>query len=107
MVKFRSQAAAVAQYVHSHATRIAFALFGLLLLGASTVPASAQTGTTTVTYGLGQNGAPAATDYYNAANGFSSAIGPILTAILPVLLLMLAIWQGPRIIKALVMRFSH
>jgi hypothetical protein len=93
--------------VKSNLSRYAFVAFGaLLLLGALTVPASAQSGTT-VTYGLGQNGAPAATDYYNAANGFSSSIGPILTAILPVLLLMLAIWNGPRIIKGLVTKFSR
>ena len=81
----------------------AFAL--VAMAGLSPIGAHAQT--TTVTYGLGQDGAPAAADYAAAAAGFSSSIGPILQATLPLLLLMLAIWQGPRLVKSLVMRFSR
>jgi len=77
----------------------AFSVLGMAL----TVAANAQTGTG---YGLGANGAPAAGDYLTAGNGFASAIGPILTTLLPLLLGMLAVWQGPRIVKTLVKKFS-
>ena len=61
-----------------------------LALGAvSAIPAHA-TGATTPTYGLGTDGAPAATDYYSAAEGFHQTLAPLLTAILPVLVLILA-----------------
>lgn len=57
-------------------------------------------------YGLGTDGGPVGTDYLSAGSGFASNLGPILKSTLPLMLGMLAVWQGPRIIKSLVKRFS-
>jgi hypothetical protein len=67
--------------------------------------AHAQSGS--FTYGLGQDGAPAATDYTGAVTGFNTSTAPILTALLPILALMMAVWQGPRIGKKLITTFIH
>jgi len=81
---------------------MAFVLFAGL---ASVVAAHAQTtgGTST----LGADGGPTGADYLSAGSGFANNIGPILKSVLPLMLGMLAVWQGPRIIKGLVQRFSH
>lgn len=58
-------------------------------------------------YALGTDGGPVSSDYLAAGSGFANNLGPILKACLPLLLGMLAVWQGPRIIKSLVQRFSR
>lgn len=72
---------------------------------ASILPALAQTGGQT--YGLGQGGSPSGTDYTGAAMGFNTSLSPLLTAILPTLVVILAIFQGPRVLKKLVTMMAH
>lgn len=81
---------------------LAFALFAFALTVVMSSPASAQTSGGGQTYGLGQGGSPAASDYLNAAMGFNTSLAPILTAILPVLVVILAVWKGPVIFKKLI-----
>jgi hypothetical protein len=81
---------------------VAFAMFAMALTVLLPSPASAQTAGGGQTYGLGQAGSPAASDYLSAAQGFNSSLAPLLTAILPVLVVILAIWKGPMIFKKLV-----
>jgi len=80
---------------------LAFALFALALTVVMSPPANAQA-SGGQTYGLGQGGSPAASDYLNAAMGFNTSLAPILTAILPVLVVILAVWKGPVIFKKLI-----
>lgn len=85
------------------ATRVATVGF---VAAASVLPALAQTNSQQ-TYGLGQGGSPAATDYTGAAMGFNTSLSPLLTAILPTLVVILAIFQGPRVLKKLVTMMAH
>ena len=55
----------------------------------------------------GNNGQPGYCAYYLAAKGAMAATDPVLTVLIPVLLLMLAIWQGPAIIKRLALHYSQ
>lgn len=82
----------------------ALALLAFVLMAAH--PAMAQT-TGSSAYGLGQNGAPAAADFTNATQGFSASISPMLTAILPYLIGILAVWKLPWLLKKLVSGFTH
>lgn len=53
-------------------------------------------------YGLGaQGGGPQATDYQLAAQGFNASLSPMLVALLPVFVVILAIWMGPALLKKL------
>jgi uncharacterized protein YceK len=59
------------------------------------------------TAGAGLNGSPDFCEMYTSASGFLGSVVPILQVVLPVLLLMLAIWKGPMIIRLLSRRFSR
>jgi hypothetical protein len=62
--------------------------------------ATANDGTSAgVTYGLGELGGPAATDYQTGGSGFLQSLAPILVALIPVMCLGLAIFMGPKILK--------
>lgn len=52
-------------------------------------------------YGLGQGGSPAATDFQLSAQGFNSSLSPMLVALIPVFVVILAIWLGPALVKRL------
>jgi hypothetical protein len=58
-------------------------------------------------FGLGMDGAPAASDYTGAVNGFETSTAPILTSLLPYLALIMATWMGPGIGHRLVKQFTH
>lgn len=79
----------------------AVAMFLVDPVGASAQAAGGQT------YGLGQQGSPVAADYTSSAIGFSSSLSPLLTAILPTLVVILAIWRGPWLLKHLVNGFTR
>lgn len=53
------------------------------------------------TYGLGSGGGPAASDWQMAAQGFNSSLSPMLVALIPVFVVILATWMGPRLLKKL------
>jgi len=102
LVKSRlSRVAAVLRAAPRRMVALAFALVAMAftLLMPSAANAQATGGQT---YGLGQGGSPAASDYLNAAMGFNTSLAPILTAILPVLVVILAVWKGPVIFKKLI-----
>lgn len=102
MVKSRfSRVAVVLRAAPRRMVALAFALLAFALTVVMSSPASAQT-TGGQTYGLGQGGSPAASDYLSAAQGFNTSLAPILTAILPVLVVILAVWKGPVIFKKLI-----
>ena len=91
-------------------TTSAFVAGGLLVTAASFAQSTAPSGTSpggTQTYALGQAGSPAATDYFGAAQGVNASLAPLLTAILPVLVVILAIWQGPKLLKRLTTMMAH
>jgi len=96
-----------ADYVESNRARLtAYAVVGMtaLLLPASSF---AQTTTTAPNYGFGQAGSPQQSDYLGAAQGFNSSLSPLLTAVLPVLVVILAIWTAPKLLKKLVTMMAH
>lgn len=84
--------------------------YGMIGVGSLMVASSsfAQTATVpTQTYGLGQGNSPLGSDYFNAASGFNASLAPMLTAVLPVLVVILAIWTGPKLLKRLVTMMAH
>lgn len=92
------------------ARRNFFVTVGALSLLAAAAPHSfAQTAggggsATTQTYTLGTYG-PGAADYSAAAQGFATNVGGILTAILGLLLVVLAVWKGPGLIKKAINKY--
>lgn len=103
LVAYASAAGAKARSFAPKLALFALALLAFVLVAAH--PAMAQT--TSGAYGLGQNGAPAASDFTSATQGFSASISPMLTAILPYLIGILAVWKLPWLLKKLVSGFTH
>lgn len=106
---FARSAKQAADYIETNCARLtAYAVVGVtaIMLPAASM-AQAGGGTGGQTYGLGQAGSPAAADYLGAAQGFNSSLSPLLTAVLPVLVVILAIWTAPKLLKRLVTMMAH
>ena len=106
-----SRSAQVRGSVASRSVKVKSAAYALIGAGVALLPMAANAQTSgaggSQTYGLGQAGSPASSDYFNAAQGFNSSLAPLLTAILPVLVVILAIWQGPKLLKRLTTMMAH
>ena len=77
----------------------------LAVAGASLVPSVAHADATAQPTALGTYG-PAGSDYLAAAQGFAGNIGGILSAILTLLMVIMAVWKGPALYKKVVNRFA-
>jgi hypothetical protein len=56
--------------------------------------------------GGGPHGEPDGCSYWHAAVGFTNSTVPLLLAVLPALVLILAIWKGPWLFRLLLARFA-
>jgi hypothetical protein len=82
--------------------RVSAAIPALIVSAMALAPIAARADGTTQTYAPGQFGGPAAADWFTAAQGFGSTIAPQITTLIPVMVVLLAIFMGPRILKKLV-----
>lgn len=57
--------------------------------------------------GVGRSGEPDACSYWHTSVGFTQSIAPIARVLLPTLLVILAIWRGPWLLKHLLNGFSR
>lgn len=93
--------------VVSRSAKIKAAGYGLVgTLVSLPLAASAQTAPPSQTYTLGTYG-PSGSDYLTAAQGFAGNIGGILSAILGLLMIVMAVWKGPGLYKKLVTKFAN
>jgi len=88
----------------------AMVIAGALSLAPLAANATATPGDGTVggqTFGLGQFGGPTGSDWQTTAQGFGQSIAPELTALIPVMVVLLALFLGPKILKRMVEMGVH
>lgn len=88
------------------------ALAVVALLGVAPVASHATGGTGDGTilgqnYGLGIGGGLTAADWQGVAQGFNTSVSPLLVAIMPVFVVLLAVWMGPSVLKKLLKMAVH